>query len=77
MKEKEDAPECSHERSASAEVIKEVTAMDHYALYAGNGWEAAWNIQKKRRKFNFNHARKAVEEASESVLKVAAKRNQV
>ncbi|KAM0042926.1 putative transcription factor & chromatin remodeling ARID family [Helianthus debilis subsp. tardiflorus] len=75
MKEKEDAPECSHERSASAEVIKDVTAMDHYAFYASNDWEGAWNMQKKRRKFNFNQARKAVEEANESVLKFAAKHN--
>ncbi|KAM0019766.1 putative transcription factor & chromatin remodeling ARID family [Helianthus debilis subsp. tardiflorus] len=75
MKEKEDVPECSLGRSTSAEEIKEVTGMDNYALYAENSWEGAWNAHKKRRKFNFNHARKAVEEANESVLKFAAKRN--
>ncbi|KAJ0755590.1 putative transcription factor & chromatin remodeling ARID family [Helianthus annuus] len=74
MKEK-DTPECSLGRSISAEEIKEVTEMDHYAFYAGNSWEGAWNTHKKRRKFNFNQARKAVEEANESVLKFAAKRN--
>ncbi|KAM0007435.1 putative transcription factor & chromatin remodeling ARID family [Helianthus debilis subsp. tardiflorus] len=75
IKEKEDVPECSLGRSTSAEEIKEVTGMDNYALYAENSWEGAWNAHKKRRKFNFNHARKAVEEANESVLKFAAKRN--
>ncbi|KAF5791488.1 putative transcription factor & chromatin remodeling ARID family [Helianthus annuus] len=75
MKEKEAAPESSHGRSASAEVIKDVTAMDHYALYAGNDWEGAWNMHKRRRKFDFKEARKAVDETNESVLKFAAKRN--
>ncbi|KAJ0582021.1 putative transcription factor & chromatin remodeling ARID family [Helianthus annuus] len=75
MKEKEDVPECSLGRSTSAEEIKEVTGMDNYALYAENSWEGAWNAHKKRRKFNFNQARKVVEEANESVLKFAAKRN--
>ncbi|MFS7998204.1 putative transcription factor & chromatin remodeling ARID family [Helianthus anomalus] len=75
MKEKEAVPESSHGRSASAKVIKDVTAMDHYALYASNDWEGVWNMQKKQRKFNFNEARKAVEEANVSVLKFAAKRN--
>ncbi|MFS7903088.1 hypothetical protein Hanom_Chr01g00019891 [Helianthus anomalus] len=71
MKEKDAVPESMHGRSASAEVIKDVTAMDHYALYAGNDWEGAWNMQKKKRKFNFNEARKAVEEANENVLQYA------
>ncbi|KAM0023884.1 putative transcription factor interactor and regulator CCHC(Zn) family [Helianthus debilis subsp. tardiflorus] len=73
-KEKVDAPECSLGRSTSAEEIKEVTGLDHFAFYAGNSWEGTWNTHKKRRKFNFNQARKAVEEANESVLKFAAKR---
>ncbi|KAJ0802117.1 putative transcription factor interactor and regulator CCHC(Zn) family [Helianthus annuus] len=75
MKGSKDVPECSRGRSTSAEEIKEVTGMETYALYAENSWEGAWNAHKKRRKFNFDHARKTVEEANASVLKGAAKRN--
>ncbi|KAJ0816892.1 putative transcription factor interactor and regulator CCHC(Zn) family [Helianthus annuus] len=75
MKDKQDAPECSHGRSTSAEDIKKVTEEETYALYAENSWEGTWNAHKKRRKFNFNHARKAVEEANASVLKGVSKRN--
>ncbi|KAJ0694665.1 putative non-specific serine/threonine protein kinase [Helianthus annuus] len=73
MKGREDVPECSLGRSTSAEEIKEVTGMESYALYAENSWEGAWNAHKKRRKFNFDHARKAVEEANASVLKGVTK----
>ncbi|KAJ0947533.1 putative flavonol 3-O-glucosyltransferase [Helianthus annuus] len=69
MKDKQDAPECSLERSTSAEEVKNVTEVESFALYAENSWEGAWNAHKKRRKFNFDHARKAVEEANASVLK--------
>ncbi|KAJ0790555.1 putative transcription factor & chromatin remodeling ARID family [Helianthus annuus] len=75
MKEREPSPERCHERSVSADAVKDVAAMDHYALYAGNDWEGAWNMHKRRRKFDFKEARKAVDEANESVLKFAAKRN--
>ncbi|MFS7915499.1 putative transcription factor & chromatin remodeling ARID family [Helianthus anomalus] len=75
MTEKEASPESCHGRSASAETVKDVTAMDHYALYAGNNWEGGWNMHKRRRKFDFKEARKVVDEANESVLKYAAKRN--
>ncbi|KAJ0789995.1 putative transcription factor & chromatin remodeling ARID family [Helianthus annuus] len=50
-------------------------ASEHYALYAGNSWEGSWNLHKKRRRFNFNEARKAVDEATRSVLMYAAKHN--
>ncbi|KAF5812236.1 putative transcription factor & chromatin remodeling ARID family [Helianthus annuus] len=75
MTEKEASPESCHGRSASAEAVKDVTTMDHYARYAGNDWEGAWNMHKRRRKFDFKEARKAVDEANESVLKFAAKHN--
>ncbi|KAJ0717104.1 putative transcription factor interactor and regulator CCHC(Zn) family [Helianthus annuus] len=75
MKDKQDAPECSLERSTSAEEVKNVTEVESFALYAENSWEGAWNAHKKRRKFNFDHARKAVEEANASVLKGVSKRN--
>ncbi|KAJ0747617.1 putative transcription factor interactor and regulator CCHC(Zn) family [Helianthus annuus] len=75
MKERELSSEGCHGRSVSAEAVKDVAAMDHYALYAGNDWEGAWNMHKKRRKFDFKEARKAVDEANKSVLMFAAKHN--
>ncbi|KAJ0801716.1 putative ARID DNA-binding domain superfamily [Helianthus annuus] len=69
----EPSSESCHERSASLEVVKDEAAMDHYALYAGNDWEGAWKMHKRRRKFDFKEARKAVDEANRSVLMFAAK----
>ncbi|MFS8002493.1 hypothetical protein Hanom_Chr13g01202701 [Helianthus anomalus] len=60
MKEREPSLESCQGRSASVEVVKDVAAMDHYALYAGNDWEGTWNMNKQRRKFDFNEARKVV-----------------
>ncbi|MFS7946679.1 putative transcription factor & chromatin remodeling ARID family [Helianthus anomalus] len=72
--------ECSstgcHERKKSADAAQDEAAMYHYALYAGNDWEGAWKMHKKRRRFDFNQARKAVDEANRSVLMYAAKHNQ-
>ncbi|KAJ0952532.1 putative transcription factor interactor and regulator CCHC(Zn) family [Helianthus annuus] len=51
-------------RSKSADPTPEDAASEHYALYAGNSWEGSWNLHKKRRRFNFNEARKAVDERS-------------
>ncbi|KAF5757893.1 putative transcription factor & chromatin remodeling ARID family [Helianthus annuus] len=66
-----------HERRRSADTAHEEAATEHYALYAGNSWEGTWNLHKKRRRFNFNEARKAVDEANYSVLMYATKHNQV
>ncbi|KAF5761106.1 putative transcription factor & chromatin remodeling ARID family [Helianthus annuus] len=71
----ESSSEGHHKRNVSAEAVKEVAAMDHYALFAGNDWEGAWKMQKRRRKFDFREARKAVNEANRSVLMYAAKYN--
>ncbi|MFS8000697.1 hypothetical protein Hanom_Chr12g01181411 [Helianthus anomalus] len=62
-------------RSKSADPVPEDNASEHYALYARNSWEGSWNLHKKRRRFNFNEARKAVDEANRSVLMYAAKYN--
>ncbi|MFS7962966.1 putative transcription factor & chromatin remodeling ARID family [Helianthus anomalus] len=61
----------------SADTAPEEAATEHYALYAGNSWEGTWNLHKKCRRFNFNEARKAVDEANYSVLMYATKHNQV
>ncbi|MFS7901023.1 putative transcription factor & chromatin remodeling ARID family [Helianthus anomalus] len=65
------------ERSKSADPVPEDAASEHYALYAGNSWEGSWNLHKKRRRFNFNEARKAIDEANHSVMMNATKHNQI
>ncbi|KAJ0797662.1 putative transcription factor & chromatin remodeling ARID family [Helianthus annuus] len=55
-------------KSADADPMLEDGATEHYALYAGNSWEGSWNLHKKRRRFNFSEARKAVDEANRSVM---------
>ncbi|KAM0062172.1 putative transcription factor & chromatin remodeling ARID family [Helianthus debilis subsp. tardiflorus] len=77
MKEGESSSAGCHERSLSADAVKDEAAMDHYALYAGNDWEGAWKMHKKRRRFDFKQAMKAIDEANQSVLMHAAKHNQV
>ncbi|MFS8019810.1 putative transcription factor & chromatin remodeling ARID family [Helianthus anomalus] len=64
-----------HERRKSAGDAQDEATSDHYALFAGNGWESDWNLQKKRKRFNFNHARRDVEEANMSVMEQARKHN--
>ncbi|KAJ0698018.1 putative transcription factor interactor and regulator CCHC(Zn) family [Helianthus annuus] len=55
-------------KSADADLTQEDGATEHYALYARNSWNGSWNLQKKRRRFNFSEARKAVDEANRSVM---------
>ncbi|KAJ0936360.1 putative transcription factor & chromatin remodeling ARID family [Helianthus annuus] len=64
-----------HGRRKSAGDAQDEAASDHYALFAGNERESDWNLQKKRKCFNFNHARKAVEEANKNVMQQARKHN--
>ncbi|KAJ0515011.1 putative transcription factor interactor and regulator CCHC(Zn) family [Helianthus annuus] len=64
-------------RSKSADPTPEDAASEHYALYAGNSWEGSWILHKKRRRFDFNEAKKVVDEANRSVQAHAAKYNQV
>ncbi|KAJ0881998.1 putative transcription factor interactor and regulator CCHC(Zn) family [Helianthus annuus] len=40
----------------------------HYALFAENGWADNWSAHKRRKRFNFNHMKKAMEEANRSVM---------
>ncbi|MFS7888340.1 putative transcription factor & chromatin remodeling ARID family [Helianthus anomalus] len=68
--------EFSHERRSDGDV-QDAEAYQHYALFAGNDWEGVMKMQKKRRRFDFNQARKAVDEANRSVLMYASKHNQV
>ncbi|KAJ0473565.1 putative transcription factor & chromatin remodeling ARID family [Helianthus annuus] len=77
MMEEEESSMAGNERgrSKSADSVPEDAASEHYALYAGNSWEGSWNLHKKRRRFNFNEARKAIDEANRSVLMYAAKHN--
>ncbi|KAJ0736131.1 putative transcription factor & chromatin remodeling ARID family [Helianthus annuus] len=69
--------EVSHERRRSDSDVRDEEAYQHYALFAGNDWEGVMKMRKKRRRFDFNQARKAVDEANRSVLMYAAKHNQV
>ncbi|KAJ0742217.1 putative transcription factor & chromatin remodeling ARID family [Helianthus annuus] len=55
-------------KSADADPMLEEGTTEHYALYAGNSWEGSWNLHKKRCRFNFSEARKAVDEANRSVM---------
>ncbi|KAM0023356.1 putative transcription factor & chromatin remodeling ARID family [Helianthus debilis subsp. tardiflorus] len=64
-----------HEQRKSAGDAQDEAASDHYALFARNECEGAWNLQKKRRRFAFNNARKVVEEANRSVMQHAQKHN--
>ncbi|MFS7964186.1 putative transcription factor & chromatin remodeling ARID family [Helianthus anomalus] len=64
-------------RSKSADPVPEDAASEHYALYVGNSWEGSWKLHKKRHRFNFNEARKAVDEANHSVMMNAAKHNRI
>ncbi|MFS7985852.1 hypothetical protein Hanom_Chr11g01003511 [Helianthus anomalus] len=69
--------EINHERRRSDGDVRDEEAYQHYGLFAGNDWEGVMKMQKKRRRFDFNQARKAVDEANRSVLMYAAKHNQV
>ncbi|KAJ0772309.1 putative transcription factor & chromatin remodeling ARID family [Helianthus annuus] len=75
VKEKEGPSFGCHERRKSASNAQDEAASDHYALFARNEWESNWNLQKKRRRFDFNHARKVVEEANKSLMQHARQHN--
>ncbi|MFS8011277.1 putative transcription factor & chromatin remodeling ARID family [Helianthus anomalus] len=77
MMEQEESSMADNERGRrkSADPVPEDAASEHYALYARNSWEGSWNLHKKRRRFNFNEDRKAVDKANRSVLMNAAKHN--
>ncbi|KAJ0591573.1 putative transcription factor & chromatin remodeling ARID family [Helianthus annuus] len=66
-----------HERSKSAgEAQQELAGTTQVALFAGID-DDDWNQVKRRKRFNFNYARWAVEEANRSVMNQARKHNQV
>ncbi|MFS8029086.1 putative transcription factor & chromatin remodeling ARID family [Helianthus anomalus] len=75
IKERENSSAGCHEMRMSADAAQDEAAMDHYALYAGDDWEGAWKIHKKRQRFDFSQARKVIDEANRSVLMYAAKHN--
>ncbi|KAJ0435320.1 putative transcription factor & chromatin remodeling ARID family [Helianthus annuus] len=49
-----------HERRKSNRDVQEEEAIHHYALFVGNDWEGAKKMQKKRRRFDFKQAMKAI-----------------
>ncbi|MFS7901117.1 hypothetical protein Hanom_Chr08g00695261 [Helianthus anomalus] len=64
-----------HRRPKSAdEVQQESAGPAQVALFAGID-DDDWNQVKKRKRFNFNYARWAVEEANRSVMEQARKHN--
>ncbi|KAF5769193.1 putative transcription factor interactor and regulator CCHC(Zn) family [Helianthus annuus] len=65
----------SGRQDAAVDVHKEMEP-NQVAFYAGVR-DDNWNQMKKRKKFDFNQARWAVEEANRSVIKQAHKHNQV
>ncbi|KAJ0433137.1 putative transcription factor interactor and regulator CCHC(Zn) family [Helianthus annuus] len=66
-----------HKRAKSAdEVHPQSAGSAQVALFAGVD-DDDWNQGKKRKRFNFNYARWAVEEANRSVMEQACKHNQV
>ncbi|KAL9999367.1 putative transcription factor & chromatin remodeling ARID family [Helianthus debilis subsp. tardiflorus] len=61
-----------HRKTKSAE---NATDVDHdngdstqFALFARKGCEDDWNVHKKRKRFNFDHIKKAVDDANRSVM---------
>ncbi|MFS7944728.1 putative transcription factor & chromatin remodeling ARID family [Helianthus anomalus] len=77
IKEGEGSSDARHERRKSAGDVQDEEAIHHYALFAGNDWEGAMKVQKKRHRFDFKQAMKALDEANQSVLMYAYKHNQV
>ncbi|KAM0004425.1 putative transcription factor & chromatin remodeling ARID family [Helianthus debilis subsp. tardiflorus] len=65
---------CHVRRKSASDLQNEHAASTHFALFAGNEGDD-WNQLKKRKRFNFNHARWAVEEANMSVMEQARKHN--
>ncbi|MFS7900994.1 putative transcription factor & chromatin remodeling ARID family [Helianthus anomalus] len=66
----------SHRKIKSAGDTREGDAMNsqagadlmHYALFAENEWADNWSARKRRKRFNFTHMKKAMEEANRSVM---------
>ncbi|MFS7987902.1 hypothetical protein Hanom_Chr11g01028271 [Helianthus anomalus] len=66
-----------HERSKSAgKVQREPAGSTQVAFFAGID-DDDWNQLKRRKRFNFNYARWAIEEANRSVMDQARTHNQV
>ncbi|MFS7970564.1 hypothetical protein Hanom_Chr09g00822451 [Helianthus anomalus] len=65
---------CHVIRESASDVQNKTAASAHFALFVGNEGDD-WNQQKKRKRFNFNHARWAVKEANRSVMEQARKHN--
>ncbi|KAJ0494145.1 putative transcription factor & chromatin remodeling ARID family [Helianthus annuus] len=61
-----------HRRMKSAGDVHEDAGSNQYALFTGSGWEDDWNLHKKRKRFNFNHMKKTVEDAIRSVMQQAS-----
>ncbi|KAJ0904567.1 putative transcription factor & chromatin remodeling ARID family [Helianthus annuus] len=75
VNEEEGPSQGCHRRRKSTGDFHDDADSAQYALFAGNGWEDDWNLQKKRKRFNFNHMKKAVEDANRSVMQQASKHN--
>ncbi|KAM0021716.1 putative transcription factor & chromatin remodeling ARID family [Helianthus debilis subsp. tardiflorus] len=65
---------CHVRRKSASDLQNELAASAHFALFAGNEGND-WNQLKKRKRFNCNHARWAVEEAKRSVMEQPRKHN--
>ncbi|XP_035836248.1 uncharacterized protein LOC110891416 isoform X1 [Helianthus annuus] len=61
-----------HRRTKSAEdaAVQDQGNGDttHYALFTRKGSVDDWNVHKRRKRFNFDHVRKAVDDANRSVM---------
>ncbi|KAJ0667270.1 putative transcription factor interactor and regulator CCHC(Zn) family [Helianthus annuus] len=73
MLEQEGTPMAANERtrrskSAEAESSRKNEETEHYALFTRNSLDGSWILHKKRRRFNFSEARKAIDEANKSVM---------
>ncbi|KAF5786916.1 putative transcription factor & chromatin remodeling ARID family [Helianthus annuus] len=58
------------------QVVTEDPSLEHYALFTNNGWHEN-KRRHTRRRFDFNRARAAMDDANESVLKYSHKQNHV
>ncbi|MFS7974419.1 putative transcription factor & chromatin remodeling ARID family [Helianthus anomalus] len=78
MVEHDEGPSDSdQERRKSDGDVQDEETIHHYALFAGNDWEGMKKMQKRRRRFDFKQAMKAMDEANRSVLMHSSKHNQV
>ncbi|MFS7908001.1 putative transcription factor & chromatin remodeling ARID family [Helianthus anomalus] len=73
MLEQEGTPMAANERSrrcksAEADSSQNDKETENYALFTRNMQDGSWILHKKRRRFNFSEARKAVDEANKSVM---------